>query len=333
MNWKRQKYTFMVIPDANSQVIRFRLSGVVLLAALMLFIAITVIATAAIILFDNRSSEVVRLQHELAVATGQYEQIISDKDQHIDDLQTEVAGLSDQAKNIQDRIADISKLESELKELTGIESIGTASAMAALIEEGEFTMEGEGTGGEDLPVSSDDIDELLEETHHEFTSIADSIEEIVPRLEATKDIVERMQAMLRVTPTIWPTDSRKISSQFGIRKDPFSRKTRFHSGIDIGGNSGDPIYATADGTVRFAGWDKSLGNHIVITHDNGIQTKYSHLSKIIADDGTKVRKGDLIGLMGSTGRSTGPHLHYEVIVKGEQVDPLPYLKTSRKDHS
>jgi type II secretory pathway pseudopilin PulG len=332
MNWKRQTFTFMVIPDANSQVVRFRLSGIVVLAALVSVILLAITAVTALVLSGTRSGEVARLKQQMAAAAVQYEQMLADRQRHIDELQTEVAGLSDQAKSIQDRMENISKLESELKELTGMEPLDAATALVPLIEEGDYAMEGEGTGGEELPVPPENFDELLEETQHDFSSIEHSMDELLPRLEATKDFMERLQATLRVTPTIWPTDSRKISSPFGVRKDPFTRRTRFHSGIDISGQTGDPVYATADGTVTFTGWDKARGNHIILSHGNGIQTKYEHLSKITAETGSRVRKGDVIGLMGSTGRSTGPHLHYEVVVKNEQVDPLPYLKTSRKDN-
>lgn len=333
MIWKRQKLTFMVIPDANKQVVRFQLSSVVLLTALILFIAVALAAAAAIVLYNHSTDKVGKLQRQLAASTGQYEQIIAGKDKHIEDLQTEVAGLSDQAKSIQDKIADVSKLESELKQLTGIESPDGGAAIAQADEGAdEYAMDGEGAGGEELPVTDREIDDLVVTTQDDFSNLADTIDRMVPRLEETKDIVRQMQAKLRVTPTIWPTDSRKITSPFGVRKDPFTHRARFHAGIDISGDTGDPVYASADGTVVDAGRDSSHGNNIMVTHGNGVKTHYSHLSKILVKAGATVRKGDIIGLMGSTGRSTGPHLHYEIYVNGEHVDPKPYLKADRKEN-
>jgi len=332
MIWKRQKLTFMVIPDANKQVIRFQLSSMVLLSALVLFLVVALTATAAIVLYDRSSTEVVKLQQQLATSSGQFEQILADKDRHIDDLQTEVAGLSEQARSIQNKIADVSKLETELKQLTGIDpKNGGVSVAQAEDNEDGYAMDGEGAGGEELPVTNGEIDELVSVTQDNFSTLADTIDMLVPRLEQTKDVVQQMQAKLRVTPTIWPTDSRKVSSPYGIRKDPFTHRARFHAGIDISGSSGDPVYAAADGTVVQTGRDSSHGNNIMISHGNGIKTHYSHLSKIQVAAGTVVQKGDIIGLMGSTGRSTGPHLHYEVYVNGEHVDPQPYLRTDRKD--
>jgi len=333
MIWKRQKLTFMVIPDANKQVIRFQLSSVVLLSALILFIAAALAAAAAIVLYNRSADEVVRLEQQLADSSGQFEQMIADKERHIGDLQTEVADLSDQARTIQDKIADVNKLETQLKQLTGIESGGGASSIAQADEgEDDYAMDGEGAGGEELPVTDREIDELVTATQNNFFTLADTIDRMVPRLEETKDIVQKMQEKLRVTPTIWPTDSRKISSPYGVRKDPFTHKARFHAGMDISGNTGDPVYAAADGTVTETGRDSSHGNNIYVSHGNGIKTHYSHLSKILVKSGTTVHKGDIIGLMGSTGRSTGPHLHYEIYVNGEHVDPKPYLKEDRKDN-
>jgi murein DD-endopeptidase MepM/ murein hydrolase activator NlpD len=317
MKWSRQKFTFMVIPDANSQVVRFQLSAIILLSALVLFIVLAGAAATAVILYGDRAGEVGRLKGELTASAGQFEKIISEKERHIGDLETEVAGLSDQAKSIQDKMTDIHKLESQLKEITGIESSESTASSA--------------TGGEELPVTDEAVDSLLSETHQQFSVISGLIDEMKPRLEQTKDTVIKKQKLLRVTPTIWPTDSHKITSGFGIRRDPFTRRATFHSGLDFGGDTGDPIYAAAYGTVTEAGHDGALGISITVSHGNGIQTRYSHLSKVRTAVGTKVSKGERIADLGNTGRSTGPHLHYEVFVNGIQVNPKPYLQGTRKE--
>ncbi|WP_276355538.1 M23 family metallopeptidase [Cohnella caldifontis] len=333
LKWNRQKFTFMVIPDANSQVVRFRLSSGWLFGALIAVAIVTISAAVALVLYGDRKTEVARLKHQLADATGKYEQIISDKDRHIGDLQTEVADLSDQAKSIQDKMADIGKLETQLKQIAGLEkpSSGSAGSGEGTAAESEgYAMDG-GTGGEELPVTDGEIADMVEETRQNFADLGQWIEEMKPRLEETKDAVLKQQKKLMATPTIWPVDSRKITSTFGVRKDPFTHRARFHAGIDISGDTGDPVYATADGVVSHTGRDGDHGNNILVSHGNGLTTHYSHLSKILVKPGAKVRKGEIIGEMGSTGRSTGPHLHYEVYVKGTHVDPKPYLQTDRKD--
>lgn len=122
-----------------------------------------------------------------------------------------------------------------------------------------------------------------------------------------------------------PVAKLSLTSNFGVRSDPFNGSTRMHKGIDIPGPTGTPIYATADGIVSRAGWASGYGNLVEISHGNGMETRYGHMSKLIVAANTHVRRGQLIGLMGSTGRSTGSHLHYEVRVAGNAVNPLPFV--------
>jgi murein DD-endopeptidase MepM/ murein hydrolase activator NlpD len=117
-----------------------------------------------------------------------------------------------------------------------------------------------------------------------------------------------------------------LTSNFGVRNDPFNGRHRMHQGIDIPGPIGTPIYATADGVVERAQWVNGYGNLVELSHGNGLQTRYGHMSKLIAQPNQRVRRGQLIGLMGSTGRSTGSHLHYEVRIAGNAVNPMPYLE-------
>lgn len=332
MKWSRKKFTFMVIPDANSSVIRFHLSALVLVIGLMLIVAAIASAITAYLLYRSNHGQIGQLENQLTSATGQYEQIIQSKDDHISELQTEIVGLSEQAKSIDSHMSDIKELETQLKEMVGIEDANTEAAKLAkgyqdLTE--EVSMDG-GTGGEDLPVTEVGMAGLIDSTRDILAELSERAEQLRPELEQTKSAVLLAEAKLRVTPTIWPTDSRKLTSTFGIRKDPFTKRARFHAGIDIGGDTGDAVYATADGVVQSAGRDGSHGWNVWIAHSNGIRTHYSHLSKMLVKQGDRVSKGDIIAKMGSSGRSTGPHLHYEVTVNGENVDPEPYLKASRK---
>lgn len=127
-------------------------------------------------------------------------------------------------------------------------------------------------------------------------------------------------------PSREPVDNVTLTSSFGTRADPFNGRRRMHQGIDIPGPLGTPIYATADGVVQRAEWANGYGNLVEINHGNGLETRYGHLSKLIAQPNERVRRGQLIGLMGSTGRSTGSHLHYEVRIAGGAVNPMPYIQ-------
>ncbi|MCV0383006.1 MAG: M23 family metallopeptidase [Erythrobacter sp.] len=130
-------------------------------------------------------------------------------------------------------------------------------------------------------------------------------------------------------PSQMPLENARLSSNFGMRTHPVLGGLRGHKGIDLAAASGTPVYATADGYVSKAEWFSSYGNYISIEHGADMQTRFAHLSGYEVKAGDRVRKGDLIGYVGSTGRSTGPHLHYEVRVAGLAVDPTPYMNGER----
>ncbi|MBQ6902362.1 MAG: peptidoglycan DD-metalloendopeptidase family protein [Oscillospiraceae bacterium] len=125
----------------------------------------------------------------------------------------------------------------------------------------------------------------------------------------------------------WPTKATRITSPYGTRKDPITKKSSMHTGIDIGASMGSEIYASNSGTVIVAGWSsKGYGNYVVVDHGGGKSTLYAHMSKIKTKKGAKVTKGDVIGLVGSTGYSTGPHLHFEILINGKHTNPMNYFK-------
>lgn len=126
------------------------------------------------------------------------------------------------------------------------------------------------------------------------------------------------------TPSIWPVKG-FLTSGFGYRSSPFTGRGRMHTGLDISNRPGTPVWAPARGTVTFSGRDGAYGICITIDHGNNIVTRYAHLQKSLVKEGQYVQRGDVIGALGSTGRSTGPHLHYEVLVGGVHVNPLRYI--------
>jgi murein DD-endopeptidase MepM/ murein hydrolase activator NlpD len=121
----------------------------------------------------------------------------------------------------------------------------------------------------------------------------------------------------------------RFTSEFGFRRDPKTGGRRMHKGVDFAAGSGTPIYATADGVIVHAGWSSGYGRLIKIQHEFGIETRYAHLSKMRVNVGQKVSRGDRIGDMGASGRVTGVHLHYEVRVGGEAVNPMIYIKAAK----
>ncbi|WP_299309800.1 M23 family metallopeptidase [uncultured Croceicoccus sp.] len=126
-------------------------------------------------------------------------------------------------------------------------------------------------------------------------------------------------------PSRLPVENSRFSSSFGMRVHPVTGRRTGHHGLDMAAPTGTPIYATADGQIADARWNGGYGNYIRIEHGGEMETRYGHMSRMAVSAGQAVKKGDLIGYVGSTGRSTGPHLHYEVRIAGEPVDPEPYL--------
>lgn len=128
-------------------------------------------------------------------------------------------------------------------------------------------------------------------------------------------------------PSILPITNYSFTSAFGVRSDPFRGSAAMHAGVDLSASYGAPIYATADGVVDRAEWFGGYGNMVEIDHGKGIATRYGHMSRIAAKPGETVKRGELIGYVGSTGRSTGNHLHYEVRIDGYAVNPMPFLQS------
>jgi murein DD-endopeptidase MepM/ murein hydrolase activator NlpD len=180
------------------------------------------------------------------------------------------------------------------------------------VEPARFHQAEEGVGGPYEPVTADNADPRFLE------------------LFTTWRQLDQLQQGAAAIPSAFPLHNAvNFTSAFGVRSDPFRGRAAMHPGIDLAGPLGTPVYATADGVVGRSEWNSGgYGNVVEIDHGQGIQTRYGHLSQRIAQAGQRIHRGDLIGLMGSTGRSTGSHLHYEVRIDGRAVNPVPFLQAS-----
>jgi len=158
----------------------------------------------------------------------------------------------------------------------------------------------------------------------------ESFEQHVRRVNVTRAHLEQLNRTLSAVPLRKPVEKMDFSSSFGVRLDPFLRAPALHTGLDMRGNPGDPVRATATGIVSFAGTNGGYGKMVEVDHGNGLATRYAHLSVIEAKVGQSVRIGQIVGRIGSTGRSTGPHLHYETRVDDKPIDPQKYLRAGAK---
>jgi murein DD-endopeptidase MepM/ murein hydrolase activator NlpD len=157
-----------------------------------------------------------------------------------------------------------------------------------------------------------------------FGVLRDMLYSLENRLRIVQSGVEKRQALANATPTIWPAHG-WLTDGFGGRKDPFTGGSDFHAGLDISADKGQPVYATANGTVQSASWGNAYGNMVVLDHGFGLATRYAHLSRFNVTKGQTVKRGDVIGFVGSTGRATGDHVHYEVLANGQTINPLKFL--------
>jgi len=327
---KADKLTFLVIRDVQSSVVRFRLSRWVLIAPAVVF---ALVAACAAILFALRAGDI-RTAADLRSQLAASETKTSEQDRMISDLQNHVIDLSHQAEDVRAKLEQMKALEQTLKGLTGqispgsIESfdIGGIAMDSASAEDDDLYEEIGGIGGSLNEVSDEEVIALSVDTSRLLTDLDEQLDALKQSLSAVQKQAEIKKHELDMTPTVWPTEAHRITSGFGYRIDPFSRRASFHKGIDIGVDINTPIFATADGVVSLTGQDAAHGKHVIINHTKGIQTHYMHLNKILVNDGDSIKKGQQIALSGNTGRSTGPHLHYEIMKNGVPIDPKPYLE-------
>ncbi|ADU96796.1 Peptidase M23 [Thermovibrio ammonificans HB-1] len=232
-------------------------------------------------------------------------------------LQESRQALSSKVKNLESKLAIVQAQRERLKERVAQlekERVKTVEALAERVKQIDALMKevgvdypkSSGEGGVSLP-----LDSLLTSGVVPFKDLVGGVDALI------KD--------LKDTPLGYPTEGR-ITSKFGLRRNPVTGALEFHLGVDIANRWGTPVRATADGVVVRAGWCGLMGRCVEIKHGSGIYTYYGHLSKITVFKGEHVSRGMIIGIMGSSGRSTGPHLHYSVRIDGKLVNPLPFME-------
>ncbi|MEO8076429.1 MAG: M23 family metallopeptidase [Acidobacteriota bacterium] len=179
-------------------------------------------------------------------------------------------------------------------------------------------------GGSDRSVPAPSLGSAFVAPDTTLGVLRDLLGVLESRLDLVRSGVERRQALASATPSIWPVAG-WLSSAYGTRRDPFTGNADFHPGLDISADYGEPVHATADGVIATAAASGTYGNLVVIDHGYGITTRYGHLSRFGALAGQQVHRGDVIGYVGSSGRSTAAHLHYEILMNGRLTNPLKLL--------
>jgi murein DD-endopeptidase MepM/ murein hydrolase activator NlpD len=232
-----------------------------------------------------------------------------------------------QREQIQEFAEEISTLKTKLVALNDFEKKIRIIANIESTEEQDNLFGIGGSIPEDLDTQiplTQKHNSLMREMHEQVGQLHLATHNQDQNFDTLLKRLQDQQNLLASTPVVRPCPGWTTSS-FGYRISPFTGRREFHKGFDIANRKGTPITATADGMIAFAGPKGLLGNTVVVDHGHGMVTRYGHLEKVMVKRGTPVKRGDTIGLMGNTGRSTGPHVHYEVHLNGIPVNPDKYI--------
>ena len=297
-----QHFTFWLIPADGQHIAKKHVKKTHLKYAFTGLASVVLLFGIALGVLGHLAMQNEAQKQELAF----YKQSKQEQEQKI---QQQMQQLQKMAEKNQKQLADLSKLEDQVR--SQMEKNG-----AQLPPKTDASVYG-GKGGGSLNLATE-MNVMLEQEKNIGLAAQAKAVDLQNLLGAIKTENYRQD----VTPSKWPTDGGYVSSSFGGRSNPFSGYGRdWHPGIDIAVDYGTPVYASAAGYVQQAGWYGGYGNYIRLGHDFGYETAYGHMSRLAVSAGSFVKKGQVIGYVGSTGYSTGPHLHFEVLKNGEQVNP------------
>ncbi|MBG9793057.1 membrane protein [Paenibacillus dendritiformis] len=333
MSRKRsQRWTWMLIRGADRPAVQFSMPALLItVAGIATLVSIT--AAITLVIVQTASLNAMRAQQ------AKLESDITEKQEQLAVAHRQLSALMTESNRMKERMDQVAEWERQLKHY--LRASGEAVPSAADSSSGKTYSLGEAgrlpVGGEYIQAQSDDAapdfrlrpltgpSNSLADTHRQLRRMEATWRSWMTTMPALLVQAETFKQRLDSTPTFWPTDNTYITSRFGSRSDPFHGSSAFHAGLDIGGDMGDPVYAAADGKVIASSYDKMKGNYLIIDHGSSLTTRYLHLSERGVRTGEQVSKGQVIGKMGSTGRSTGAHLHFEVRKGEEAVDPAIYI--------
>jgi murein DD-endopeptidase MepM/ murein hydrolase activator NlpD len=231
-------------------------------------------------------------------------------------FEAENANYKAVTKELADQVAELQTTITELDRGATLDPT-TAKAIAKLPAVVKARAVG---GGNGVPVRSL-LSPALQLPEDTLGILRDLLGGLESRLESMRGAMEKRAERVAATPTSWPAIG-WLSARVGPREDPFTHEASYHTGLDISADKGAPVFATADGTVQSTEYHAAYGNLLVIDHGFGLVTRYGHLSGFAVKPGAHVRRGQVVAYVGATGRATGPHLHYEILVNGQAIDPF-----------
>jgi len=297
-----ESFTLIVVPDRHAEVKRFHLRKAWVFQALG---AVGVLILVALVMAGHYVS---------VVSEARENPVLRDENLK---LKSELAVIREQLQHVGQTLDRVERFDQKLRAITLLSDPQRNLAMGpteqqplAVSSDNQFVRSKAAEGPQVLA-------QKLEKLSGEATRQEQSLQELQAYFQDQK-------SLLASVPSIWPTRG-WVTSDFGSRLDPYTSERVMHAGLDIAGPHGKEIVAPADGTVVFAGLEGGYGNVLVVDHGYGIKTRYGHLASIKVKSGERVKRGDVVAAMGNTGRSTGPHLHYEVRVNGIAQNPRKFI--------
>lgn len=293
----KESIHIMIVPHSGENIRQVKCKKMIFYSALS-FISILCISLVFLV------SSMIHLNHQLDVKLASLSKLESINNKQ----KVEISHFKNEVGSVSEKLSLLNELEIEVRDLVGLkkqkdEKSPSKPISRSIIREDLSKKEG-------VEV---DLESLASEMDEETEELNDLIDEVTDQLK-----------VLEAKPNQMPTYG-KITSKFGYRISPTTGKRQFHKGLDIANGKGTKIIAAGTGVVTFSGWNSGYGKTIIISHGYGYRSVYAHNSMNLVKVGQKVKKGEVIGKIGTTGRSTGPHLHFEVHYQGKQIDPQKIL--------
>lgn len=315
---KQQEYTFTVPRAEGQKVYYFGARRFKLLAGAVLICTVCMVGALGYMgynfyQFRQERTDFLEYQAKKGELEAQLQSLLADNEKMLRDM-SEITTLETKLRRALIRDTDSTKLGSDLSSASG--ETATAGNAPRYLGQG---------GPADLGVK-----EMAAVLTAQNKNMAQQIDEKKTSMSELLSELEGRNNKRSVFPDLWPTKGGTISSPYGGRTGPIGGGYDWHPGVDIAVEFGEPVYASAMGTVEVAGWNGGYGRYVRIDHGNGYETAYGHMSGIAVAPGQSVRKGEIIGFVGSSGYSTGPHVHFEVFVDGQNVDPMYMLKIGQR---
>jgi len=296
INTHKKRLSFLIIPSTTNKILKFSIPyWIPAIASLLVILTLLCTYIFSYMFFDTAA--------DLALAELQINKLELENEVQYE----EIAFLNNRTREINTKLQNLNLLQDKVKNMVGLDENNKKELVSCLVTRSDVRSSLFGSNYQD---DFDLLNSLIESQTISMQQLIVDVEEQLKYLDARPDF--------------FPTKGR-LSSPFGYRISPFSRRREFHHGIDIANSTNTPIYAAGSGIVTFSGYQSSYGRVIIISHGFGYTSVYAHNRSNLVAVGDHVKKGDMIAKMGSTGRSTGPHLHFEIRINGDTVDPKTIL--------